>query len=53
VELIVRRVDERLRTSEEVVLRLGQGEAGAESVLEQKLMAALREIAKIKRQQGR
>lgn len=51
VELIVRRVDERLRTSEEVVLRLGQGEAGAESAIEQKLTEALREIGNIKRQQ--
>ena len=52
VELIVRRVDERRGRTDEIILRLGQNEACDETVIEQKLMKALREIAKSKKQQG-
>ena len=52
VELIVRRVDERRGRTDEIILRLGQKEARDETVIEQKLMKALREIAKSKKQQG-
>jgi hypothetical protein len=46
VELIVRRVDEGYRRTEEIVLRIGQKDASDETAIEQKLTEALREIAK-------
>ena len=52
VELIVRRVDEGRGRTDEIILRLGRKEACDETVIEQKLTEALREIAKSKKQQG-
>jgi hypothetical protein len=48
IELIVRRIDEKRGLTDEIVLRLGQAETDDESEIEQKLMEALREIAKRK-----
>jgi hypothetical protein len=50
LELIVRRVDEGRGRTDEITLRLGQKEARDETVTEQNLMEALREIAKSKKQ---
>lgn len=55
VELIVRHVDEKHGRTDEIILRLEQKEIRDETVIEEKLMEALREIAKGKkgtRQQG-
>jgi len=46
VELIVRCVDEGNWHSDEVILRIGEHEAADETVIEHKLMDALRNITK-------
>ncbi|MGA8152529.1 MAG: hypothetical protein WB952_16370 [Terriglobales bacterium] len=51
VELIIRRVEEGPRRSDEIVLRLGQKEASDENVIEQKLLDTLRDIAKSKKRE--
>jgi hypothetical protein len=53
VELIVRHVDEKREQRDEITLRFEQNEIRDETIIEQKLMEALREIAKEKKQQGR
>ena len=52
LDLIVRHIDERRGRSDEIILRFGQKETRDETVIEQKLMEALREIAKSKKHQG-
>ncbi len=52
LELIVRHVDERRGCSDEIILRLGQKEAHDETILDQRLMEALSEIAKSEKQEG-
>jgi hypothetical protein len=51
VELIVRRIDEGHRRTEEIILRFGQRDASDETAIDQKLTEALREIAKDNEQQ--
>lgn len=51
LELIVRHVDEGRGRSDEIILRFGQNETSDETVIKQRLMEALREIAKRKKQQ--
>lgn len=48
IEIIVRRLDEKHGLTDEIILRLGQEEPENEAAIEQKLLEALRDIAKRK-----